>query len=464
MAHLVHGGSPSGAAALERGPVRNKAARYAAEFERLAKNRGENGPRWLDALRRSAIARFVELGFPTAREEEWKFTSVAPIAENVFTFADGAGEIPSLSARQIAPFAFGEATGARIVFVNGRHAPRLSRADGLPDQVRVSSLASVLTEREDAVEPYLGRIASHDRFAFGALNTAFLDDGAFVQIPAQAVVEAPIHLLFISTAPLDSSGPVVTGPRVLIVLGENSQAQIIESYAGLDRRVYFTNAVTEILVGEHAVLDHYKLQHESLDSFHVGAMYVRSQRGSTFSSHSFSFGGALVRNEVVAALEGEGVDCTLNGLYVAKGRQLVDNHTAIDHAKAHCGSHEIYKGILGGQARAVFSGKIIVRPDAQKTDAKQTNKALLLSDEAQINTKPQLEIFANDVKCTHGAAIGQLDDDAIFYLRTRGLSFEEARTLLIRAFAGDILNRIRIDALKTRLEEMLVAELGENRR
>ena len=221
----------------------------------------------------------------------------------------------------------------------------------------------------------------------------------------------------------------------------------------------FTNAVGEVWLGANAVVDHYKLQEEPADSFHIASMFLHCARSGTFSSHSLTFGGGLVRNDVVATLDGEGIDCTLNGLYVGRGTQLIDNHTTIDHAMPHCGSHEIYKGILGDQSRAVFNGKIIVRPDAQKTDAKQTNKALLLSDEANINSKPELEIFANDVKCTHGAAIGQLDDAAMFYLRSRGLGVTESRAMLVHAFAGDILNRVKIAPVREYLEGILTARL-----
>jgi Fe-S cluster assembly protein SufD len=268
------------------------------------------------------------------------------------------------------------------------------------------------------------------------------------------VIEEPIELVFASVA---EGAPAVAHPRLLVMAGEASQVTLLERYVG--RGAAFTNAVGEIWLGANAVIDHYKLQEEPADAFHIATMFVHGARSATFSSHSLTFGGSLVRNEVIAVLGGEGIDCTLNGLYVSRDRQLVDNHTTIDHAMPHCGSHEVYKGILGDQSRAVFNGKIIVRPDAQKTDAKQTNKALLLSDDANINTKPELEIFANDVKCTHGAAIGQLDEDAMFYLRARGLGVSEARAMLVRAFAGDILNRVKIVPLRAHLEELLTARL-----
>jgi Fe-S cluster assembly protein SufD len=249
-------------------------------------------------------------------------------------------------------------------------------------------------------------------------------------------------------------------PRVLAVLGENSQASIVETYAGPEGARYFTNPVTEIVLGQNAVLDHYKLQRESLEAYHVGAVHVRAARSANCTSHSVSVGGALVRNDVMAVLDGEGGECTLNGLYLADRQRLVDNHTTIDHATAHCGSREIYKGILADRARGVFNGKIIVRPDAQKTDAKQTNRALLLSEDAQINSKPELEIFANDVKCTHGAAIGQLDEDAVFYLRSRGLGRAEARHMLIHAFLGDVLQRMPLAPVREGIERVVGAQLA----
>jgi Fe-S cluster assembly protein SufD len=253
---------------------------------------------------------------------------------------------------------------------------------------------------------------------------------------------------------------MMAATRLLIAAGEQSQLTLVETYAGLPGTGQgFTNAVTDVLLSEGAVVDHYKLQRETASAYHIGAMFVHCGRSATFSSHSFSTGGKLVRNDVFATLDGEGAECTLNGLYLAGGDTLIDNHTSIDHAKAHCPSHEVYKGILSGHAKAVFNGKITVRPDAQKTDAKQTNKALLLSDTASINTKPQLEIFADDVKCTHGAAIGQLDDEAMFYLRARGIAEADARNILVHAFAGDILDRIKIDAVKARVEKVVYTAL-----
>ena len=400
--------------------------------------RPKGGPRWLQDLRERAAARFAALGFPTVREEEWRFTPVTPIASSEFHLA-GAG--PALTEADLTGYVYGDAP-ARLVIVNGRFSPELSRTAGLPAGVRVGSLAAALSERADDVARFLGRLADFESRPFAALNTAFVDDGAVVQIPDKTVVEAPIQLLFVTTSrSAGAADAVMAHPRVLIIAGDGSQSRIVETYVGPRGEKYFANAVTEVFVGENAHVDHYKVQEDSVDAFHVASMHVHLARSSTFSSHSFTLGGKLVRNDVLATLDGEGAECTLNGLYLADGDRLVDNHTTIDHARAHCPSHEVYKGILGGRARAVFNGKIIVRQDAQKTDAKQTNRALLLTDDA---------------------AIGQLDEDAIFYLRARGLTFFEARDMLIHAFAGDILDRVQVDALRTALEAELYAQLAKD--
>jgi Fe-S cluster assembly protein SufD len=420
--------------------------------------RPQGGPRWLQDLRDRAASRFAALGFPTVRDEEWRFTNIAPIAAAEFR-PTGADAVDATD-EDLAGYLYSDAAH-RLVVVNGRYVPGLSRVHGLPPGVRVGSLAAAVTGQADVVQRYLGQLADFATKAFTALNTALAADGAYVYIPDGVVLDQPLHLLFVTTASA-SSGPIMTSARTLVVAGDRSQSRIVETYVGSRGSAYFTNAVTEMFVGESAVVDHYKVQQESLDAFHVASMHVHAARSANVSSHSFSLGGRLVRNDASALLDGEGAECTLNGLYLADGERLVDNHTTIDHAKAHCPSHEIYKGIIGGKARAVFNGKIIVRPDAQKTDAKQTNRALLLSDNASINTKPQLEIFADDVKCTHGAAIGQLDEDAIFYLRARGLTYFEARDMLIHAFAGDILDRVKVEPLRLALERELYAQLAKD--
>ncbi len=425
--------------------------RFVSDYE-ARRDRGElGGPPWLQELREAAVSRFAETGFPTTKDEEWRHTPVTPIVETAFVPV-GAADV---SPETVAPFRFASAA-AELVFVNGRFAPALSKVSPLPVGLHVSSIADTLSADPGALEPWLHDVARESGSAFAPLNTAFLEDGAFVRIDRNAVIEAPIHLLFYSTA---AGAPTVSHPRVVVVADEHSEARVVETYAGPDERVYFTNAVTEYYVGARTVLDHYKIQLEGSRGLHMGAQLVRTARESAFSSHNFVLSGQLVRNDIGAVLGGEGGDTTLNGLYLAGGTQLVDTHTTIDHALPHNGSHELYKGILGGRARGVFNGKIIVRPDAQKTDAKQTNKALILSDNAQINTKPQLEIFADDVKCTHGATVGQLDKDMLFYLRARGLGLAQARGMLIRGFAGDIVKRVKIEELRERLDREIMARI-----
>jgi Fe-S cluster assembly protein SufD len=431
---------------------------YLAEAERISAEHRPTDPDWLVRVRREAAGRFETLGFPTSRDEEWRFTSVAPIAEGRFVAAHDS--TASVTRADLAPFEWPGHRAATLVFVNGRYAEGLSDAGRLPPGVRVQSLARELTKPSEWLQAHFSRIAAIDRKPFTALNTAFVTDGAVVSVPESTAIEAPIHLLFLSAGESEPD-QTMAHPRVLVVMGANSQATVVETYGEARAGRYLTNAVTDVVAARNATLHHYKIQRESAASFHIGAMYARAERDANLLSHSISFGGSLVRNDVNVVLDGEGAGCTLNGLYVSDGTRLVDNHTTIDHARPHCASREIYKGILAGRARAVFNGKIIVRPDAQKTDAKQTNKALLLSEDAQIHTKPELEIYANDVKCTHGAAIGQIDDEAIFYLRARGIGEREARHVLIRAFAGDVLNLMPLAPLRARIDEELVRRLPE---
>ncbi len=422
---------------------------YLADFERFERETAGD-PAWLVRLRKSAIARFAELGFPGPRNEDWKFTSVAPLTK--LRFERGlAYEGEVLSADRLEEHLFPGCI--RLAFVNGRFTAGLSSVSGLPKGIIVESLADALEKHLELVEPHLGRYAKHSDLAFTALNTAFLQDGAFVHIPKGVMVERPIHLLFVTAA----DEPTVAYPRNLIVAEANTQVALVESYISLAQGVALTNAVSEIVASEGAVIDHYKVQRESAKAFHFANTQVVQRRGSNFSTHYIGLGGELVRNEVRVLLDAEGCEATVNGLYLAGGKQHIDNHTVIDHAKPHCASHELYKGILDGQARGVFNGKIFVRQDAQKTDAKQTNQTLLLSDDAVINTKPQLEIFADDVKCTHGATVGQLEENQLFYLRSRGLGEEQARNLLIYAFANDIVGRIKVAPVRAQLEEILLA-------
>jgi len=418
----------------------------------------DTAPSSLKDARDRARHRFEALGFPTTSDEEWRFTSVAPIAGT--KFAPAVDRRSALRRADVAPFSLVDASAIELVFVNGLFSSELSSIPTVSRGLRVESLAAELAAgHSEILEKCLTRVAPFEQRAFTALNTGLFVDGAFIHVPAGDTVDAPIHLLFIATT---DGRPAMVHPRVLVVVDQSAHASIVESYVSLNGDRYLTNAVTEVVVGENGSVDHYKFQRESLNGFHIASMHVITKRNARFQSHSLGFGGAIVRNDVGAVLDGEGGECTLNGLYLGDGRRLVDNHTTIDHAKPHCASHEVYKGILGGTSRAVFNGKIIVRQDAQKTDAKQTNRALLLTDGATINTKPQLEIFADDVKCTHGAAIGQLDEDAIFYLRARGLTFAESRDMLIHAFAGQILDGVRIDPLRAALEAELFEQLAKD--
>ncbi len=425
---------------------------YLRDFTGSSNGSEASGPEWLRNLRQSAAVRFAEVGFPTRRNEEWRFTNVAPIAETPFTLASQTDS--AMTAETLAGYTYAGMSGTQLVFVNGHFQVELSSKD-FPAGVTISTLAAAMDAAPELVEAQLGRYAKFTTQAFVALNTAALEDGAFVHITRGTVIDEPIHLLFLSTP---HSGPTVSHPRTLIIAEANSQATIVESYSGTADAVYFTNAVTEVSAAENAVIDHYKVQRESVKAYHVATMQLHLARSTNFSSHSVGLGGLLVRNDANAYLGGEGIECTLNGVYLGNDRQLIDNHTEIDHAMPHCNSHEIYKGILDGHSRGVFNGKIFVREDAQKTDAKQTNQTLLLSPTAQIDTKPQLEIFADDVKCTHGATIGQLSDEALFYLRARGISKDNARALLTYAFASDIVSRIKIDAIRAQLDQVLLAD------
>jgi Fe-S cluster assembly protein SufD len=422
-----------------------------ATLDRVEAERGHE-PAWLSDLRRSAAAAFDQMGFPTTRDEEWRFTNVAPIAEGRFVRAPATEVAPGAAAT----FAVPGLTGPVMTFVNGRYAPRLSTIGVLEPGVTAVSVAEAIAQDPANLQPHLGRHTKLAGRPFAALNTAMFEDGALISVADNVVVGQAIQLIFLSTV---TPTPAVSHPRVLIVLGRNSQARMVETFAAIGSSRGFTNAVTEVVVGDGSVLDHYRLQRESVAAFHIGHTQVHLGRSSRSSSHSIASGGLIARHDAVVVLGGEGADCTLNGLYLADGLQLVDNHTEIDHATPHGTSHELYKGILAGRARGVFNGRIRVRPDAQKTDSKQTNKTLLLSGDAQVNTKPQLEIFANDVKCTHGATVGQLSEDALFYLRARGIGLEDARSLLVRAFATDVTSRVSLEPVRAELDRLLATRL-----
>ncbi len=398
------------------------------------------------AMRDVAVERFVQLGFPTTHDENWKYTNLAPFLRTGF---EPAGRVASEHiAARLAAAPFADLGCPRLVFVNGYLALDLSRFPEKSTGITVRSL-------NDAEA--LGTVAEFDRNAMVALNTAFWADGAYIEIANGAVVEAPLHLVFVAAA---EGSPSAAYPRTVIAAGRNSQAQIVETFVSAGDGEVFTNAVTELVAGEGAVLDHYKIQAENERTLHFGMLGVRQGANSQFASHNIAFGSALARNEIAAVLEGEGADSNLNGLYVTTGRQHIDNYTTLDHAQPHTTSHELYKGILDGKSQGVFHGRIIVRPEAQKTDAIQRNKNLLLSEAAVINTKPQLEIYADDVKCTHGATVGQVDQDAVFYLRSRGIGLEQARALLTYAFTADVIARIKIEPIRTSLGDALFRRLA----
>ncbi len=436
-----------------------KTAGYQSHFEKFEKSLNGESKTPLHALRRAAMLKFHELGFPTTRQEDWRFTNVAPIADTGFSPALN-GFTARMTRKEIDQHMCRDLKCDALVFINGSFAKEFSSVGMLPGGVRIGSLAEALKSDPDIVDAHLSKYARFDRNAFTALSTAFIRDGAFMVVPDGVVLDRPVNLLFLSTT---GEIPFVAHPRNLIITGKESQLSIVENYAGIGHNVYFTNAVTEILVAEGAHVEHERMQHESDNAFHISSMHIEQRQGSSYTSNAISYGGSLVRNDIASVLNGEGAECTLNGLSLATGAQHIDNHTMIDHAKPRCASHELYKSILEGKSRGVFNGKIIVRQDAQKTDAKQTNKTLLLSDDATIDTKPELEIFADDVKCTHGATVGRLDEEQVFYLRTRGLALDDARDLLTNAFASDVINRIRIEPLRELLNAMLHVRLCKGR-
>jgi Fe-S cluster assembly protein SufD len=437
-------------------PARKTGDPYLASFQQIEAEWGGQSPPWVQAIRKAGIAHFCELRFPTTQHEEWRFTNVAPIAQLPFK---PALRLPrqGVSARSLEPFHLDHAPVQRLVFLDGHYSAELSSSLKQPHGgIKVGSLAAALTAESAAVERHLARYANPADNAFVALNAAFFQDGAFIVVPAGTVVAEPIHLLFIATT---TESGAANHPRNLIIAQKNSRVAVFEQYVSLTDGAYVTNAVTELVVGEGATVEHGRIQNESREAFHLGTVQAQQEAHSRFVSHSISLGARLARNDIHSVLGGAESECLFNGLYVASGDQLVDHHTVIDHAKPHCASHEFYHGILDDRARGVFNGKIFVRKDAQKTDAKQTNRNVLLSDEATVDTKPQLEIFADDVKCTHGATVGRLDEEAVFYLCSRGIGADEARQMLLHAFGRHILERISVEAVRESLDELLLHRL-----
>jgi Fe-S cluster assembly protein SufD len=426
--------------------------RIVSGFWDFAASLEETGPAWLPQVREAAIERFAELGFPSKKREDWKYTNVTPIARAVAE-APGGDEATGAEIEAVVDLS---AMEHALVFVNGRFAPELSSPGVLPDGAVVDGLARVLRERPELAEPFLSRPSATDERCFPALNTAFQRDGAFVSLPRGTALEEPLHLVFASArgAPNRTSHL-----RNLIAIGDSASAVVVERYVAWEDATYLTNAVTEVELGDNAQLDHVALERESEHAFHLGTLFARLGRDTRFRSHAVSLGAALVRNEVEAVLAGVGAECVLNGLFMAAGSQHIDNQTTIDHAEPHGTSRELYKGVLEGRSQGVFNGKIIVRPGAQKTDALQSNPNLLLSDGAEIDTRPNLEIYADDVKCKHGSTVGHLDEDALFFLRSRGIGENEARKMLSRAFASEVVDQIPWAPLREEIARCVAAKI-----
>ncbi len=422
---------------------------YLEIFDNLQKHSAGRDPGWLRRLREDALVRFNEAGFPTTRDEDWRFTNVSVLAQTRFRLA--AEEHPAVSISQIEPYDMAGAA-CQMVFINGRFAPHLSRLDNLPAGLEVSSLAEAVARDEEGVKLHLGRHANTRRDAFVALNAALWEDGAYIHIGKNALIERPVHLLYLSVG---EDEPIMTHPRTLVVAEAGSEAAVVEDCVSLGEDVAFSNAVTELVAGDGAVVSHCMIERENDQSFNISTLRTQQSRAANVSSHSILLGGSLVRNNVHPVLAGEGAECLINGLFIGAGHQHLDNYMLVEHASANCSSRQFYNGILDGQAHGVFHGRIIVHKDAQKTDAKQTNRNLLLSDEARIDTKPQLEIHADDVKCTHGATIGQIDENALFYLRSRGFDEVHARKALLEAFAGECVGRIQQSAVRSYVENLL---------
>jgi Fe-S cluster assembly protein SufD len=420
----------------------------------------EREPLWLRQLREDAWARFSARGIPTTHDEDWRFTNLAALAKT--PFRRGAKIEGANLAEAIEGFRL-EGAACQLVFVNGHFAPELSQTGDLPKGLEICALAAMLGhdgngDAPEGIEQHLGRYADIRRDVFAALNTALWEDGAYVRIRRGTAIGHPVHLLYVS----DGAGrQIMTNPRTLVVAEEQSQAAIVEDYVSIGEEAAFSNAVTELVAGEGAVVSHFLVERENLAAFNVSTLRLEQGRGSNVASHSILLGGGLVRNNVHPVLGGEGAECLINGLFVGAGKQHLDNYMMVEHAQPQCSSRQFYNGILAGHARGVFHGRIVVHKDAQKTDAKQTNRNLLLSDTARIDTKPQLEIHADDVKCTHGATIGQIEEEQLFYLRSRGFSEREARSLLLYAFAAECLDRMSEPAARAFIEKLIGQRLQE---
>jgi Fe-S cluster assembly protein SufD len=424
---------------------------YLESFTEFQKRAAGRELPWLRKLRESAFARFCEVGFPTTHDEDWRFTNVSAIAKTSFELSRDS----NVTKREVEQFGVA-GVGSQLVFVNGQFSRELSAIGQLPAGVSVNSLAEEISANSSSVESHLGRYLDTQRDAFSALNTAFAEDGGYVHIRRGVVLPDPIYLLFISTA---GDKPLMSHPRNLIVIENEAQATIVEDYVSIGETAAFSNTATELIAGENAIVSHYMIEREHREAFNISTLRIQQGRSANVSSHSVLLGGGLVRNNVHPVLAGEGGECLINGLFIGNGRQHLDNYMQVEHASPHCASRQFYNGILDDHAHGVFHGRIIVHKDAQKTDAKQTNRNLLLSDDSRIDTKPQLEIYADDVKCTHGATIGQIEENALFYLRSRGIDEISARKLLLLAFANECLDRMAPGVARDHVEKLIHAHL-----
>ncbi len=421
---------------------------YIKSFESFESSLNGESSKPFHLVRKEAIEKFSQLNFPTTHDEDWRFTNISPLLKYNFE----SSEKSDIKFPRIKNYLFENLNGNTLVFVNGFFSPELSKIEKSNEGIIVGSLAEQLKNGSAVISRHLGKYANHREQIFTALSTAFTRDGAFVYVPDNKILEEPVQILFITAT---GGKNILSQPRNLYVAGKNAQASIVERYLSLDEGIYFTNVVTEIYAGENSTFNHIKLQEENLKAFHISRTEVDQEKESSFNSYSFSLGGEIARHDINTRFNDEGGECFLNGLFLLTGNQLYDTHSLIDHAKPNCSSHEKYKGILDDTSHGVFNGKVIVRRDAQKTNAFQENKNIILSNGALINTKPQLEIFADDVKCSHGATIGQLDEDAMFYLKSRGIGEEKAKAILIHAFASDVVRTIKIEEVKRYLEEVL---------
>lgn len=427
---------------------------YGEAFRAVQPPSSTGSNEWLTRLRQSAMDHFSVVGFPSIKDEEWKYTNVAPLAKIGF-------EVPpaTISPFDLSEFTYPETAHSQLVFVNGVLRGDLSDLTALPAGLVAIDLSKAIADERygEIVWQHLAQNADYVANGFTALNTALLSSGAFIYIPKNLAVETPLHLLFIS----DNTSPnIASFPRVLVVAEESSSITVVESYAATSDQVYFTNAVVELTLKDNSRVKHYKLQREGREAFHVATTAADLGRNSNYDTTTITLGGQLSRHDIAAVMDNEGAECRVDGLYIVTTGQHTDTHSVIDHRKPNCSSHQLYKGILDGKSRAVFNGKIFVRHDAQKTDAMQTNKNLLLSKEARVDTKPQLEILADDVKCAHGAAVGQIDEDELFYLATRGIHSDLARNLLTYGFAEEVIVNISVDSIREQLDKAVLNRLN----